>query len=56
MYSIKSNATCTGYVWKLSDEVLGRIEGTSYLENKIVHYEYLLNQNSPFTRAQARSM
>ena len=39
--SIKGNATCTGQFWELSDEVLGRIEGNSYLENKLVHNEYL---------------
>ena len=36
--SIKGNAT--GQIWELS-EVLGHIEGTSYLENKAVHNEYL---------------
>ena len=44
--SIKGNATCTGQIWELS-EVLGHIEGTSYLENKVVHINEYLKLN-PF--------
>ena len=28
-------------VWELSNEVLDRIEGNNYIENKKVHNEYL---------------
>ena len=31
----------TGNFWEISDEVLNRIEGVSYLENKLKHNTYL---------------
>ena len=38
----KALGTCgTGNFWEISDEVLNRIEGVNYLENKLKHNKYL---------------
>ena len=38
----KALGTCgTGNFWEISDEVLNRIEGVNYLENKLKHNRYL---------------
>ena len=38
----KSLGICnTGNFWEISDEVLNRIEGVNYLENKLKHNTYL---------------
>ena len=33
--------TDTGNFWEVSEAVLGKIEGTSYFENKLKHLKYL---------------
>jgi len=33
--------SCPGNFWQISDEVLNRIEGVNYLENKIRHNSFL---------------
>ena len=38
---IHANFIDTGNCWELSNEVLDRIEGSNYVENKKVHNEYL---------------
>ena len=38
---IHANVIDTGNFWELSNEVLDRIEGSNYVENKKVHNEYL---------------
>ena len=38
---INGNVIDTGNFWELSNEVLDRIEGNNYIENKKVHNEYL---------------
>ena len=38
---INGNVIDTGNFWELSNEVLDRIEGNNYIENKNVHYECL---------------
>ena len=38
---INGNVIDTGHLWELSNEVLDRIEGYIYIENKKVHNEYL---------------
>ena len=37
---------CSGNFWEISDEVLQRIEGANYLENKLKHNSYL--KENPF--------
>ena len=38
----KALGTCgTGNFWEISDEVLNKIEGVNYLENKLKHNKYL---------------
>ena len=32
---------CDNHHWKVSDEVISRIEGDNYLENKSKHNDYL---------------
>ena len=39
--SISGNVNLNGQFWELANEVLQRIEGSGYLENKLVHNEYL---------------
>ena len=41
MSCINDHIVDTGNFWELSNEVLNRIEGNNYLENKKVHNEYL---------------
>ena len=43
---LNENIEFNGQFWELSNEVLRRIEGPSYLENKLAHNEYL--QLNPF--------
>ena len=43
--SVKLNYETEQY-WNVSEEVLSRIEGPSYLENKIKHNEFL--KDNPF--------
>ena len=38
---LNGNVIDTGNFWELSNEVLDRIEGNNYIENKKVHNEYL---------------
>ena len=40
-YKLNGNVIDTGNFWELSNEVLDRIEGNNYIENKKVHNEYL---------------
>ena len=37
---------CSGNFWEISDEVLNRIEGVNYLENKMRHNRFL--KDNPF--------
>ena len=39
--SIRKNVNSNGQFWEVSRDVLQRIEGPSYLENKLVHNEFL---------------
>ena len=39
--SISKNVNSNGQFWEVSRDVLQRIEGPSYLENKLVHNEFL---------------
>ena len=39
--SICRNINLNGQFWELADDILQRIEGPGYLENKLVHNEYL---------------
>ena len=43
LYKNKTRAlgiSSSGFYWEISDNVLIRIEGGSYLENKMRHYEF----------------
>ena len=41
----KASGIC-GYFWEISDEVLNRVEGVNYLENKRKHNSFL--KDNPF--------